>query len=197
MKPSHLLALGVAVAGCAAGPPVPTVRFANAPPVAVVNDRLDVAKPPRTHEVLVDTYHYDAIVQRTIERALDLARHRRALGVNAVDEVPNSTWFINRIGVRDLTIDELTNGPLTIESPELHKPWTIKSAKPGAGDVGFVIEDARGEKFLLKFDAPGYEEQETAPHIIVGKILWACGFNVTEDFLVHLRHEDLVIGKGV
>src|SRR5262249_43350800 len=155
---------------------VPAVRFVNAPPVATVNDRLDVAKPPSTHEFLVDTYHYDAIVKRPIERGLDLERQRRALGVNAVDEVPSSTWFTNRLGVRDLTIDEPTNGPPTPDSPEPPKPWTIKSAKPGGGDVGFVVEDARGEKFLLKFDAPGYEEQETATHIIVGKILWACGF---------------------
>lgn len=198
MRPCAIVLAAVLAAstGCASSPAVPAVRFANAPPVTVVDDRLDVPTRPGVRDFLVDLYHYDAILYRRLERALELPRHRRALGVNALDEVPDSTWFVNRIGVRDMTLDELTTGPITIDSPELHKPWTIESAKPGAGDVGFVIADARGERFLIKFDMAGYPEQETATHVIVGKILWACGYNVTEDFIVHLRPEDLVIGRN-
>jgi hypothetical protein len=45
----------------------------------------------------------------------------------------------------------------------------------------------------LKFDSSEFPEQETATHVIVGKLLWACGFNVTEDFLVMFRTTDLVL----
>ena len=31
-----------------------------------------------------------------------------------------------------------------------------------------MISDARGQKFLLKFDSPQFPEQETATHVIVG-----------------------------
>src|ERR1051325_9878698 len=31
------------------------------------------------------------------------------------------------------------------------------------------------------------------PHVIVGKLLWACGFNVTDDHVVLFRPEDLVL----
>jgi hypothetical protein len=48
-------------------------------------------------------------------------------------------------------------------------------------------------KFLIKFDAAGYPEQETATHVIVDRILWACGYNTTEDFIVHLRRDDLIL----
>ena len=185
----------VAAAGCAGSPPVPPVRFANAPPVLAINDRLDVPSVPESREFYVNVYHWDAILQRRIERGLELPRPQRALGTNALDEVPDSTWFTNRIGVRDMTIDELTTGPVTLDSPELHKPWTIKSAKPGAGDVGFVVSDARGIKFLIKFDPAESPEQETATHVIVDKLLWACGYHTTEDFIVHLRPEDLVIDR--
>jgi hypothetical protein len=182
-------------AACASPAAVPGVRFANAPAVARVNDRLDVPTEPKSHEFLVDVYHYNAILKRRIDRALELPGDPRALGVNSLDEVPSSTWFTDRIGARDLTIAELTTGPVTLDSPELHRPWKIKSTKPPGASVGFVVTDARGEKFVLKFDSRGYPEQETATHIIVGKILWACGFNVTEDFLVHLRKDDLVLGR--
>ncbi|HET7504543.1 MAG TPA: hypothetical protein VFK02_26155 [Kofleriaceae bacterium] len=184
-----------ALAACSGAAAIPGARFVNARPVATVDDRLDVPRPPASREFFVNLNHWDGILQRRLVRALELPPPRRALGVNAVDEVPDSTWFTNRIGVRELSIDELTTGPATIESPELHKPWTIKSTKSGEGDLGFVIADARGEKFLLKFDAPGYPEQETATHVIVGKILWACGFNVSEDFVVHLVPDDLVVAR--
>jgi hypothetical protein len=189
MKPSLLT--GLALAACGGSPAVPAVRFANAPAVAAVNDRLDVPAKPDAREFFVNVYHFDSIVQRRVERGLDLQRHRRALGVNALDEVPDSTWFTNRIGARDLTLDELTTGPLTVDSPERHRPWTIDSAKPGGGSIGFIVTDSRGMKWLIKFDGKDFPEQETATHVIVDKILWACGYNTTEDLIVHFRRGDL------
>jgi hypothetical protein len=201
MKPSWIATalvtgtLATGIAACAT-PPAPAVRFLNVPPVSAVNDRHDVPDRPAERGFFVNLYHYDAILQRPLDRTLELQPSRRALAVNALDEVPDSTWFTNRIGIRDLTLDELTTGPLTIDSPELHKPWQIKSTKVGGGEVGFIIEDARREKFLLKFDGRGYPETETATHVIVGKLLWACGYNITEDFVVSLTRDDLVIGHG-
>ena len=193
MTPRSILACIAVAAGCGGSSAVPAVRFANVPAVAAVDDRLDVPHTPKSREFFVDLYHWDAILQRRIERGLELPRPQRALGVNALDEVPDSTWFTNRIGVRDLSIDELTAGPLTLDSPELHRPWTIKSAKPGQGDLGFIVEDTRGVKWLVKFDSTDFPEQETATHVIVDKILWACGYNTTEDFIVHARRDDFAI----
>jgi len=56
-----------------------------------------------------------------------------------------------------------------------------------------MISDARGKKFLLKLDMAAFPEQLTATHVIVGRLLWACGFNVTEDHVVYFRPDDLVI----
>jgi hypothetical protein len=181
------------LAACASGPVVPEVRFANAPIAVAVNDRLDVKRPPHGRLFLPDTYVWDGTIQRPIARALELPRDRGALGVNALDEVPDSTWFTNRIGVRAMAIDELVSGPLTLDSPERHRPWIIQSTKSGNSDIGFIVRDARGERFLIKFDPAGYPEQETATHVIVDRILWACGYNTTEDFIVHLRRDDLVL----
>jgi len=186
------LVIAVTIAGCA-GSPVPSSRFLNAPPATAVNDRLDVPVKPAERPFHENLYHYDGVVGDRIDRAFELPRPRRALGINAFDEVPDSTWFTNRIGVRDMSLAELTNGPARIDSPEFHKPFTIKATKTGGSEVGFTIEDARGEKFMLKFDTRGFPEQETATDIIVGKLLWACGYNVTEDFIVDLRRQDLVV----
>ena len=185
--------LGALAAGCAHRADVPGVRFANAPAVTAVNDRRDVPRRPATREFALDLYNFDGLFYGLITRGLALPRPRRALGVNALDEVPDSTWFTNRIGVRDLTPDEVRRGPNTIGNPEPHKPWTIHSTKVGGKTVGFIVTDARGERFLLKFDRNGYPELETATEVIVSKLLWAAGYNVAEDHVVYLRPEDLVI----
>jgi hypothetical protein len=191
MRPS-VISLAI-VAACATPERLPPVWFANAPPVRAVNDRQDVRTKPEERLFLLELWHYDGIVQRRLSRALELPRDRRALGVNAIDEVPDSTWFTNRIGVRRLSLDEMRAGPATIESPELHKPWTIRSTKVGGSEVGFMMTDARGIKFMIKFDSAAHPEQDTATHLIVDKLLWACGFNTTEDFLVRFSAADVVL----
>jgi hypothetical protein len=189
--PVPMFALALA-AGCAA-PEVPAARFANAAAVIRVDDRRDVPARPAEREFFHSYYHYNGMVQRRLTRAMELPRSERALGVNALDEVPDSTWFTNRIGIRDLTLDEVRTGPIEVGSPELHKPWTVRSTKTGGSEFGLMVTDARGVKFMLKFDRPGNVEQETAAHVIVGKLLWACGFNVTEDHVVLFRPEELVL----
>ena len=41
----------------------------------------------------------------------------RAGNVNTIDEVPDSSWFTNRIGARPVSIDEAVRGPLTGDGP--------------------------------------------------------------------------------
>jgi hypothetical protein len=188
----QLLALVLAV-GCAASPEWPPAQFANAPAAQRVNDRLNVPVPPAERPTYLNFYNYNGVVMRPLTRAMELPPPQRALGINALDEVPDSTWFTNRIGVRDLTLDELRTGPNEVGSPELHRPWTVHRTKPGAAEVGLFITDARGIKFLLKFDLPGYPEEESAAHVITGKLLWACGKNVTDDYVVIFGPGDLVL----
>ena len=95
------------LAGCAKAAALPPVRFMNAPPAVAVNDRHDVPEPPAEREFVRWLYNFDGQFHRRVTRALELHRPRRALGVNALDEVPNSTWFTNRIGVRDISPAEI------------------------------------------------------------------------------------------
>jgi hypothetical protein len=193
MRRPPLVVLALAIISCSSGPPIPHVRFANAPAVTVVNDRLHVPRQPKEIEFQRYLHNFDALFHRRVTRALELHRNSRALGINALDEVPSSTWFTNRIGTRDVSIDEIKNRPGAIGSPEAHKPWTIVSSKVGGMTVGFIIKDARGEKFLLKFDPRGYPEVETGTQVIMSNLLWAVGYNVTDDYVVYLKQQDLVL----
>jgi hypothetical protein len=186
------LVLACGLIGCASSTsPVGNVRFANAPPVLRVNDRIDVPAAPAPHTSALLLYHFDAGIYRRLTRAMELPAPRRALGVNAFDDVPDSSWFTNRLGVRALSTEEIRKGPETVGSPEAHRPWTITSTKVGGASIGFIATDTRGEKFLLKFDKKGNPEAETAADVIVGRILWAFGYNVPEDHVVYFKRGDL------
>ena len=180
----------VLVAACGTSSPVGDVRFANQPPVWRVNDRIDTPKAPAEKPFDRHLYHFDSYY-KVADRSLALTRERRALGVNALDEVPDSTWFTNRIGVRPVSTAEIKCGAGKCDSPDAHFPWTIKSGKEGGTAVGFIVEDARGVKFLLKFDQPHAPEVETGADVIVARLLWAAGFNVPDDHIVYFKPSDL------
>jgi hypothetical protein len=187
--------LVAALCGCAgaAVPPAGQVRFRNQPPVWVVNDRRDVPRKPDTRRFLLDFHHWDGRWYRRIDRWLQMRPPARAVDVNSLDEAPDSTWFTNRIGVRDLTAAEITTGPNIVGSPQAHLPFTVKSAKAGGVSIGFVVVDRRGIRYVLKFEDRGIPEMETAAAIITQRLLWAAGYNVPEDHLVRVRREDLVL----
>jgi hypothetical protein len=185
------LVSAILLAACGTASTLPPVRFADAPVVTVVNDRVNVAKPPAKREMGSDMWGFEGSVVLPLDNKLSLRDHKRARGVNALDEVPDSTWFTNR-GV--LTPDQIRIGPSPGDSPELHKPWKIVGGQVGGTSHGLIVEDQRGYRYLLKFDHPGFPEVETAVDVIVDRLVWACGYNVPDDRVVYVRADEL-IGK--
>lgn len=185
-----LVALGT---GCAHKPPAGVMRFHNQAPVWKVDDRVPLATQPKEREYNRTLYHVDGFAVRRLTRAMDLGARGRALDVNSLDEVPDSSWFTNRIGVRDVPLDELARGANLDPSPVENLPWTIVSAKVGGTAIGFVFEDSKGDRYLLKFDVRDVPEMETGAHMLGHRILWAAGYNVPQDYLTFIRREDLVM----
>lgn len=189
----RLAILTVVVAACGANAGVGKVRFRNQPVVWRVNDRVDLPNKPEERRYARVLYHVDGYVVRRLTRAMEVRKSTRAANVNALDEVPDSTWWTNRIGVREMTVDEIHRGPNEDDGPEAHKPWTITGGKVGGTAVGFLMKDARGIKYLLKFDHPRGPEMETAADVIAQRLLWACGYNVPEDSIVNFSRNDLIV----
>ncbi len=176
------------VAACGSSSTIGPVRFANGPTVWKVDDRHDVPKAPETTLFLRTSYYVESFY-RLARRNLRLERDRRALGINALDEVPDSTWFTNR---KPVSLEDIQRGPLS-ETPERHLPWTIKSGKSGGLSIGFVAEDATGVKFVLKFDPDNGPEVQTAADAITARLLWAAGYNTPSDYVVYFKRGDLKV----
>jgi hypothetical protein len=116
-----------------------------------------------------------------------------AKNVNSIDEVPDSSWFTNRIGHLPLTADEVANGPNSSTGPA-PGAWTVTSSKSDGVTPGFTIKDSTGQRWFLKFDPPGFRGMATGTEVAVTKLLWALGYNVPENRVAYVRREQLVVG---
>lgn len=173
------------------------------------DDRNNIPMPKvREPNLMADGISESAF--RPVGRFLDPRRLMRRVGepfggdpapcasnVNSLDEVPNSAWFTNRIGLRPVSPDEAARGPARSDGPDPSGPWTVVKAKTEGVSPGFNIKDAREDTYLIKFDPPCCPGMTSAADVITSRILYACGYNVPEDFVVTFRREDLVLGKDV
>lgn len=167
----------------------PDARFADRPIVWRVDDDRPVEGELEGRDFYRITYLIDGIVMRRSTRALELPDLEPAHNTNALDELPDSSWWNNRIGVRHVTPEEAATGAGAAGPPVL--PLTITAGKTHGAKPGFFAKDAKGRKFLIKFDSQNAPGLESATSVVVNRIFWTLGYNVPNDSLVYFRREDL------
>ena len=118
-----------------------------------------------------------------------------AVNVNTVDEVPDSSWFTNRVGSASWAaakVDDFVKGPDegTGPAPGL---WTITDRKSEGVTPGFIIRDSTGQRYWIKFDPSTNPEMASGAEFISTKLFHAFGYHVPENYLATLRPELLAI----
>ncbi len=161
-------------------------KFYPDDPILVDRDDLPIDKPGAvdlspTYDLLLNTF-------APMDPDLEVPR---AMNVNTLGEVPDSSWFQNRIGVRDLSLEELTRGPAGAGRPEL--PLTVVAGKATGITPGFTMRDAAGRTFFVKFDPASHPNLSTAAEVIGKNFFHAIGYNVPQSYIVYLRSGDLTI----
>ena len=161
---------------------------------------------PEFYEPGLVPYSMESFVSRPFSRFFHPGRFgrkvssgytgRRAPNVNSVDEVINSTWFTNRIGLYPLDVADVSAGPGQAEGPDRSTAWTIIGAKTAGVTPGFRIRDGRGDVWLLKFDPPEHPGLTIRSGVVTNLIFHSIGFNVPIDRLVIFDLEDLQVGEG-
>jgi hypothetical protein len=122
----------------------------------------------------------------------DSTLNQRAQNVNTADEVPNSSWFTNRIYARDVSVDEIVSGPNRIDGPAPGR-WTVIRPKSSGVSPGFTVRDEKGEVWFLTFDARENPVAPTAAIAVATKLFWALGYNQVESYLTTVRPENLTV----
>ena len=182
----------IGVLACAAGlsvtvPSAQSPRFYGDDPIEREPDPQDAsAAEPRDISLLYDlSYNLFAVSGRT-------PSNTRAQNLNTIDEVPDSSWFTNRIGARELSADELVRGPSSGRPPAPDK-WVVTREKSSGYSPGFTAEDANGETWFISFDPPGNPEGGSAAVVIANRIFWALGYNQVEMFITVVDPAKLTI----
>ncbi len=123
----------------------------------------------------------------------EIARDPGALNVNAWDEVPDSSWFTNRIGRSALSLDEIANG-IEGQRPE-PAPWKVLRVNDEGYTPKFDIQDSAGRRYVLKFDLPTALERNSAAERICTLIMHAAGYHVPHNSIVYFRREELQLDE--
>jgi hypothetical protein len=116
-----------------------------------------------------------------------------AQGVNTLGEVTDTAWYVGRHYFQPMSLEELVRGPGDT-TPPAEGQWTVVSAKNEGVTPGFVIKDAKGELYVMKFDPKSNPEIASAADVISSKIFYALGYHVPENYIVRFDHSRLVLG---
>jgi hypothetical protein len=173
-----VVAATVVFAGVAVSTQSP--RFFSDDPIATEPDTEDASGAQPTDIGLAYDLSYNIFV--TKERT---PSNKRARNINTVDEVPDSSWFTNRIGSRAVTVDDIVRGPNVGPAPAPEK-WVIIREKSAGFAPGFTALDASGETWFISFDPPPNPKGATGAMVIANKLFWTLGYNQVETFLTKI-----------
>lgn len=162
------------LAGCATEPR----RFALADPLWVDPDMNHTPEKPDSYYSGLIADGADQIFFRPLADVFAFHHPGEAVNVNSLDEVPNSSWFTNRIGFFPMTPEEVARGSCTEELDPTKGPWLVVEAKPNGANPGFFIKAPNGKRYLLKADGNAQPERNTAADTIGSKLYHAAGYNV-------------------
>jgi len=174
-----------------------TPKFYPDDPIAVDADTQDASRVSR--QDLSDPYDF---LENTFMNPADTA-DVRAMNVNTVDEVPDSSWWTNRIlppfesapRRAEMTAADVARGPNTGTGPK-EGVWTIVGSKNEGITPGFTITDETGQLYFIKFDPPTNPEMATGAEAVTTPLFHALGYHVVENYIATLRRENLRIGPG-
>jgi hypothetical protein len=182
--------LPLLVALLAVAPLVYGQKFLPDDPLLVDRDDLPIPQPGEielatAYDVLENSWHYRP------KGVIPPSQN-----VNTLGEVPDSTWFRNRIGAQPMSLEEIARGPNTGEGPDPTQPWTVVRGKSGGITPGFTMRDGRGDLYFVKFDPPQHFGLSTGADVIGSKFFHAFGYHVPENWIVYVEDARLRLGEG-
>ena len=144
----------------------------------------------------------DNSVFRPFAKVFAVDPPRDAQNVNALDEVPDSAWFNNRIGIRKPSREELLRGACAAEEmldgfTAAPGSWVIDQGKMNGATPGFRIKVGGKRKFMLKTDTKEQPERPSAASAIGAAIYHAVGFNTSCEQVIFVDRRALSLLPGL
>ena len=187
-----LLLAAVVAAWSAVAPRAATPRFLPDDPIQVDDDRVLDASGTKEIE---GSNAYD-FAENTFFPKGDTS-DIRAVNVNSIDEVPDSSWFTNRLGRGAMTTAEIVRGPNQLDTISIDD-WPIIEEKSSGITTGYRVVDPadkspRPRRYQVKFDPPSNPGMASAAEVIGAAIYHALGYNVVQGYIVEVDPARIVI----
>jgi len=137
--------------------------------------------------------YYD-FLQNTFFSPGDKTR-QRAVNINTLGEVPDSSWFTNRHGKKPLSLGELVRGP-DQGGPLFKGNSQVIQNKQSGITPGFRVKDSTGTIYQMEFDPVTNPEMATSAELICTKIFHAIGYYVAEVYIVTFSRNEIELAKN-
>ena len=190
MKNWTLYLLPLLGMGLLAGGPVhpqETTQFRSDDPLTQDHDRLPIPQPESAQVSQIFDFAENTFARQP-KKDEPISP---PVNINTLGEVPDSSWFTNRIGQQKMSIEELVRGPNRGAGPD--QPWVIVAAKVQGVTPGFTIRDGNGDIYFIKMDPPRLPQLATSTEVIATKFFHAFGYHVPENYLGAVDRTDLTL----
>jgi hypothetical protein len=165
-------------------------RFAAQPAITEARDE-NAVPLPAVFSVPEPFYLAEVYLHRPLREALSLSEYPPAKDVNALDEVPRSSWF----SPRTIDIGAMALGPDGPGAPQ--PPFVVLPDEPrGLASPGLVIRDARGQLYELAIDPSDRPEMRTGALAVAARLVWALGLNTPPVTVARVRLDDFQLAEG-
>lgn len=195
MASRRALWLALVLVGCAAAP-----RF---PLQAPLTRDTDQELLPEAPEEYYSPFAWDGanyMLFQPLSRFLAVDPAGPAANVNALDEVPDSSWFENRLGAQALSPDYVARGSCGSKVLDPGMPagsWLIDKGKDNGANPGFRVNVPGLGKFMLKTDPETEPERATGATAIASRVYHAAGYNAPCDSVVYFDPKLLKLKPGL
>ncbi|MGF1511117.1 MAG: hypothetical protein ACFB9M_16610 [Myxococcota bacterium] len=171
-------------------------RFPAESPAWRIDDRRPYETPP---EGFYSPFIWDGANYSFFWRVSDALRFpvkHPAANVNSLDEVPNSSWYTNRLSLEPMSPEEVSRGACSDLDDDAGKPWTVVGGKPDGANPGFQIVNTEGVRALVKVDGTSQPERGSTADVIGAIIFHAAGYWVPCNRVTFVRKDQLTLKPG-
>jgi hypothetical protein len=174
-----------------------------------VSCRPDPSKDDKNHQNCAPAEYFspfiwdqvDNVAFARMSRGLSIETTGEAANVNSMDEVPDSSWFLNKPR-GDASHDDAPGAckpddMLPAAADVKDGEWVIDHGKDNGSTLGFRINIKGKGKYMLKADDEGLPERASAASVIGAAIYDEVGYYTTCEQVAVFKKEQLKLTPGL
>jgi len=161
-----------------------------------------VSCAPKTYQSPIVWDGVDNMLFRPLSEVFAFDRGGEALNVNSLDEVPDSSWFVNRQGDgnpsdQDVNLSACDPAQLIDPTSAADGTWVIAKGKSNGSTPGFQVTIPGKGKYLFKGEPTDQPERPSAASAIGAAVYHLAGYNTSCEQIVYFKPSLLKLLPGL